>query len=270
LDDRDAGDNLFVAALGLTAELDHPAEQVERLQRCISDLVALVALPASWAGADPTLIGGTLVETLAGMLSLDLLFVRLIHPTTGLPIEMARVAPGRQLPTRAHAVGTMLDLWLGGDPRRWPPVLRQRAGNADLSVVALPVGLQGDLGVLVAGSERADFPSQTERLLLTVAKNQAVIALREARLLSDQKRVASELDQRVARRTAELTAANEDLRREGAARKRAEEALRASQVNLRQIVDSIPGFAATLNPAGQVEHLSGELLEYFGKTVEEL
>src|SRR4030095_11515196 len=68
LDDRDTGDSLFAAARGLTLELDHPAEQIERLQRCISDLVALVALPASWAGADPTLIGGTLVQTLAGVL----------------------------------------------------------------------------------------------------------------------------------------------------------------------------------------------------------
>ena len=46
-----------------------------------------------------------------------------------------------------------------------------------------------------------------------------------------------ELDQRVARRTAELAATNEDLRKEVADRRRAEEALRASEANLRQIID---------------------------------
>ena len=263
MDPRITDDDRLGSSLGLTVELDHPAEQIEQLQRCIAELVDLVALPASWVGADPKLIATSLLEVLAGMLTLDLSFVRLIHPSIGAPIEMARVVSGLRLPARAHAVGTVLDLCLDGDPRQWSPVLRQPLGGRDLSIVALPLGLQGDLGVLVAGSERADFPTQIEHLLLTVARNQAVLALREAGLLSAQMRIASELDQRVARRTAELSAANEGLRR-------AEETLRATEVNLRQLIDSIPGFTATLNPVGQVEHLNGQLLEYFGKTVEEL
>jgi len=256
--------------ISTTVELDRPADEIMRLQDCILDLVALVALPTAWVGADPTFIAGDLLDTLAGMLAVDLVFVRLVNPTTGSLVEKARVTPGWQLPPRAHAVGTILDLLLGEDPRQWAPVLRERVGDRELSIVALPVGLQGDLGVLIAGSERPDFPSETERLLLTVGRNQAVMALQEARLLSEQQRVAIELELRVARRTAELSAATDDLRREAAERQRAEEALRASEVNLRQVVDSIPGFAATLNPAGQVEHLNRQLLEYFGRTLEEL
>lgn len=53
-------------------------------------------------------------------------------------------------------------------------------------------------------------------------------------------------------------------------RKRAEEALRASEINLRQIIDSIPGFVFTLSPAGVVELVNRPYLKYFGKTVEEL
>jgi PAS domain S-box-containing protein len=52
--------------------------------------------------------------------------------------------------------------------------------------------------------------------------------------------------------------------------KRAEEALRASETNLRQIVDSIPGLVCTLGPSGQVELPNRRLMEYFGKTAEEL
>ncbi len=195
----------------MTVQLDHPADEIEGLQRCINDLVGLLGLSASWIGRDPSQIARTLLDALEGMLALDLVFLRLIHPSTGAPIEMARVAPGRQLLARADSLGEILDLWLGGDPRQWPPVLRKRFGDRELSLVPLLVGLQSDLGVLIAGSERADFPSETERLLLTVAKNQVVIALQEAHLLGEQKRLAETLERRVEERAAELAAANEGL-----------------------------------------------------------
>ena len=196
--------------LSMTVELDHPVDETKRLQRCINDLVGLLGLSASWIGRDPSHIARTLLDALEGMLALSLVFLRL-NPSTGAPIVMARVPPGRQLPGRAEAVGGMLDLWLGGDPRQWPPVLRKRLGKEELSLVPLPVGLESDLGVLIVGSERADFPSETERLLLTVAKNQVVIALQEQRLLGEQKRLAETLERRVEERALELAAANEGL-----------------------------------------------------------
>ena len=53
-------------------------------------------------------------------------------------------------------------------------------------------------------------------------------------------------------------------------RQRSQEALRANEQSLRLIVDSIPGFVATLNPAGGIELVNRQTLEYFGKTIEEL
>src|SRR5580658_3983236 len=53
-------------------------------------------------------------------------------------------------------------------------------------------------------------------------------------------------------------------------RKRAEDALRASERNSRLIIDSIPGFVCTLTADGQVESLNRQVSEYFGKTTEEL
>jgi PAS domain-containing protein len=52
--------------------------------------------------------------------------------------------------------------------------------------------------------------------------------------------------------------------------KRAEEALRASETNLRQILDGIPGLVCTLSPTGRIELANRQLLEYFGKTLEEM
>ena len=96
------------------------------------------------------------------------------------------------------------------------------------------LGLQGEIGVIVAGSGRADFPGQTEKLLLSVAANQATIGLQEARLRSQQKRIADELDQRVVQRTAELAAANQELKRELAERRQVEERLRQEETELKR------------------------------------
>jgi formate hydrogenlyase transcriptional activator len=53
-------------------------------------------------------------------------------------------------------------------------------------------------------------------------------------------------------------------------RKRAEDALRSNEQNLRLIVDTIPGFVSTANAAGEVELVNRQVLEYFGKTIEEM
>jgi formate hydrogenlyase transcriptional activator len=52
--------------------------------------------------------------------------------------------------------------------------------------------------------------------------------------------------------------------------KRVEEALRASELNLRQVVDSIPGLVCSMNAAGEFQHFNRQMLEYFGKPSEEL
>ena len=53
-------------------------------------------------------------------------------------------------------------------------------------------------------------------------------------------------------------------------RKRAEEALRASELTLRETVDNIPGLVAKTNPTGGLEFLNRRTLEYFGKSIEEM
>jgi PAS domain S-box-containing protein len=53
-------------------------------------------------------------------------------------------------------------------------------------------------------------------------------------------------------------------------RRQGEETLRARELSWRQIVDNIPGFVATTGAMGEVEFLNRQILEYFGKTREEL
>ncbi|HUA19134.1 MAG TPA: PAS domain S-box protein, partial [Bryobacteraceae bacterium] len=196
------------------------AEEIKHLQRCNNDLVSLLALPAMWSGAEPSQIVHTLLDALLRMLQLELVYVRLKDPGGQAPIDMVRFA-GSLRPR--EEIGKALSHWLEAGPLEWPPLIPNPLGDGDLRIVPLELGLQGEIGVMVAGSERMDFPQQTERLILSVAANQASVGLQAARRLSEQKHVTSTLDQRVAQRTAELAAANEELRQQIADRKRAEE-----------------------------------------------
>ena len=65
----------------------------------------------------------------------------------------------------------------------------------------------------------------------------------------------------------ERTASGDDLT---ARLKRAEEALSARELNFQLIVDSIPAPVAVMTPTGEVEALNQPVLDYFGKSFEEL
>jgi PAS domain S-box-containing protein len=228
------------------------AEENKRLQRCVNDLISVLTLPAMWSGSEPSQIVHTLLDALLRMLQLDLVYVRLSETGGQSPIEMVRFAQSQNYKAQPHEIGEVLNSWLGADPQEWPPLMRNLLGDRDISIVPLGLGLQGEIGVIVAGSERADFPQQTERLILSVAANQASIGLQEAWLRSEQKRVASELDRRVAQRTTELAAANQELRKEFADRKHAEQDLRSSEEKHRVIVEAANDVVVSMDERGVI------------------
>ena len=230
--------------------VEHQAEEIRRLQRCVNDLVSILAVHAVWSGGEPSRVVNTLLDALLGMLRLDFVYARLNDPADEIPVEVVRVAPSRKLPEHPWEMGAALNQWLGDEPRKWPPLARQSTGEGDISMVPLRLGLHGEVGVIVAGSERPDFPLQTERLLLEVAANQAWIGLQEARRLAEQKRVARELDQRVAQRTLELAEANQELRLQVA------------------LLRHIPVAAWTVGLDGTPDFVNQGWLEYTGQTLD--
>jgi PAS domain S-box-containing protein len=171
--------------------MEPTADEIKRLQGCINDLISLLALPAIWSGHEPAQIVSTLLDVLLGMLRLDFAYVS--ETINGSPIEVLRVAQRRNLTAQPQEVGRALTRWLTSAPPTSPLIVPNPVGEGEVSIVRLRLGLQDDVGVLVAGSQRADFPTEIERLLLRVAANQAAIALQEARYLSEQRRAAEEI-----------------------------------------------------------------------------
>src|SRR5262252_6622001 len=245
-------------------QIEHAAEEVKRLRRCINDLVSVLALPAMWSGAEPSGIVHNLLDALIGMLHLDLVYVRLQDLVAEGPIEMFRVAQARRLVPFTQVTWAALKNRLGDDPRKWRSRIRNPIRDGEISITLLPLGLRGEIGLVVAGTERADFPSQTERLLLSVAANQAAIGLQEARILSEQKKIAHELERQVAERTARIAAANEDLRVEIAEREKTEVKLRRSEADLleAQRLTQTCSWKHDI-PSGRVS-VSAEALRMFG------
>ena len=187
--------------------------EIKRLQSCINDLISVLALPAIWSGSESSQILGTLLDVLLTMLRLDFAYARLGDASEGPPIEVVRLSGHRHSSVQPRQFGQALDRWLTDDQTASRCVVPDPMGEGEVSIASFSLGLQHEAGVLVAGSPRADFPTEVERLLLRVAANQAGIGLQEARRSGEQKRIGEMLEQRVAERTRRLTAVNDDLRR---------------------------------------------------------
>ncbi len=239
----------------MKTRLETPAEEVARLRRCLNDLISVVALPALWAGGEREQIASTLSDALAGMLRLAFVFVCLNDAGSGRPMEVMRAAEMLQGAVGTQEIAEALRESMGDAPLKWPARARMAVGGEEFSIASARLGINGEIGMLVVGARRTEFPAQTERLVLDVAANQAVIGLQQAHLLSEQKRVARELDERVAQRTNQLAAANEQLRKR--------------EYDSRLIVDNIPGLVALLSTNGVIEVVNRQLLEYFGQTLDE-
>ena len=132
----------------------------DRLRGFLNDLESLMALPFLRAGGEPAQVVSILLETLVGMLGLAFAFVRLDDPDGGLPIKTARVTEPLEPSISAREIGEALEMALGDVPLKWLPSGRLSIGDMKFSISSAAVGLQGEFGVLVAGSQKLDFPGR--------------------------------------------------------------------------------------------------------------
>ena len=122
---------------------------------------------------------------------------------------------------------------------RFPAVAEMLKNRGVRSVCALPLTTaHRRLGGLAVGSIEADAYSREEVSFLSLVANQVALAVDDA--------------------------LNFD------ALQHAKEDLRAGEESLRLIVDSIPGLVHTTTAEGKLEFVNRQLLDYFGKTLNEL
>jgi C4-dicarboxylate-specific signal transduction histidine kinase len=190
-----------------------PEADALRLRRALRDLVALSTAPAAWAGREPPAIAAGLADVLVNSLYLDFAFVRLCDPDSGAAVEIARGSAW-------HAFPEWLQQYFAANGRlsRREIVHEISGGTQGGRGIVIPVGIDAEGGLVAAACDRADFPSEIDQLLLSVAANHAATGFRMARLVDDHRRAEEalreserqlrkardELETKVAERTIEL------------------------------------------------------------------
>jgi signal transduction histidine kinase len=187
--------------------------EVLRLRAELRDLVALSAIPVAWVGMAPPAVAAGLADALASLLQLDFAFVRLRDPGGDAAVEATRGSAWTSFPE-----------WLEGRQSDSAPfrekevVLDVGDDTARRRGLAVPVGFNGEGGVVAAASGRSGFPTPTDQLLMSLAANHAAAVFHSARLIDERIRAEAELrgirdalEVTVADRTAELQLANDEL-----------------------------------------------------------
>jgi PAS domain S-box-containing protein len=145
------------------------------LRHKMRDLVALSTLSSLWTGYDAIRIAGSLADVLREMLDLEFIYIRLWNPRGTTPIEIARDSTG------ADSLAAILPIGRLFSPipsfGTIPSVADNPIRKGRVWTTAVPIGREGDLGVIVSASQRQSFPTESERLLLTVAANQTAVII---------------------------------------------------------------------------------------------
>lgn len=185
------------------------ADDNVRLRAALRDLVALSTIPAGWVGIEPRTIAAGLADILAGSLGFDFALVRLLDPTGEVTIDVTSGCATREFLGWLQAQLSTLDESLRKQ------IIPNIAGFDDrlksLRGIIIPIGFNANAGLVAVGCERCDFPTETDRMLLTVAANHAATAFCSANLIHERRRAEEEvrkardeLEMKVMERTAEL------------------------------------------------------------------
>jgi hypothetical protein len=197
----------------ITDDADRFEADALRLRTAVRDLVALSTVPAAWVGRGPSAIAGGLADVLVNTLRLDFAFVRLCDPSGVAAVEVARGSAWPAFPEWLRQY-----LAINGRLSRRETVRDLGNGSQGGCGIVIPVGVDAEGGLVAAACDSADFPSEIDQLLLSVAANHAATAFRMARLVDDHRRAEAalreserqlrkardELETKVAERTAEL------------------------------------------------------------------
>ena len=161
---------------------------VLRLRTALGNLVALSAVPEAWVGREPPAIAAGLADVLVNSLHLDFAFVRLCDPNGGAAVEVARGSACQAFPK-------WLQQYLAVNDRlSHTEIVRDIGSNVrGYCGIVIPIGIDAEDGLVAAACDRADFPSENDQLLLSAAAHHASMVFRMSRLIDDHRRAEEAL-----------------------------------------------------------------------------
>ena len=192
--------------------VDHSAE-VLGLRATVRDLLALSSIPEVWVGKEAPAIAAELADVMIQSLQLDFAFVRLCDPTGSQAVEVMRGDSWKEFPEWLQQ-----RVALCGQISRKEIVTNIGGVDAFCCGIVMPIGVNGQRGLVAAACGRPDFPNQIDQQLLSVAASSAATAVRNAHLINklrsaqealrqneqELRKARDELEIKVAERTAEL------------------------------------------------------------------
>jgi signal transduction histidine kinase len=164
----------------------------QMLRGYVREIAAITRLPHQWIGQSPATISSSLMKVLQKLLNADAMLVEVRHPDTGAPLVSVSGASELEIDTAIRrAAGERATLVIAGEA-------------LPATLVVCPLGLDGDLGRVVVGALRREFPTALDWLVLQAAGNEVISALRSSALELRRHRSEAELvRQTTARRHAQ-------------------------------------------------------------------
>jgi DNA-binding CsgD family transcriptional regulator len=170
------------------------AEGSAASRRYERDLAALLALPAMWTGNEPTSIVDGLLDVINNLFFPYCAYARFDDPAGGIAIQRWR-PDGEELP---HVL-TNLIAATPPDRTELTVSVIESSTDAPIRVASIHPTLPGENGLVLVGSQRADFPTELERFMLRIAVSQAVVSIHSSRLLMYERTARAAAEQEVER-----------------------------------------------------------------------
>ena len=209
---------------------ENDSDEVRRLRQTMRDLVTLSTLSTEWASLEPEGIARNLANVLISTLGIDLVYIRLAQPDSS---GFTEIVSSKHRPDAERCISQVRDMLASLlTPVALVPITMapDPFGAGTLRITVTRFGLVEDHGVLIAGSQRAHFPTEQDRLLLGIAANRAAIVLQ---------------------------------------RHRAEQALQRSEERFRGFADAAPAILWVTEPDGFCSFISQGWYEFTGQGEDE-
>ena len=160
---------------------ENPGLDTDHVKQFTRDVVTISTLAAIWGSLHPEGVIQNISRVLLDTLDLDVVFIRLASHDGNDSIEASCVNQHGVVDPLLPEARAMLDRFVAQRDENQTMPLPDLFGDGELRVQPTRFGIADDNGIVIAASRRTDFPSEHDRLLLSVGANQAAVVMQRWR-----------------------------------------------------------------------------------------